>query len=222
MKKNIADIRTILIAFVSTLFIMSCGAAVPSKAIPKVTRIEKVVLPENTMVTLGPRRLLSEISHEIEESGANIEVIDGLLFRDTAFPNGGWTLQELLNPKTCSEVNRQLNVNYLVLVGSSKVTSEEEEGFMIPLLVGAMSVESASTLSAVIFDLGSGDQICQITSEARGKERVFAYVIFVVGSVPQIKTASIEGLANEVISVITELGAQETKRIAIMAAEVPL
>lgn len=221
MKMYIHCIRTILIALMSMLFMSGC-LVVPNKATQNVTRSEKVIVPEYTILTLGPRRLLNKISHEIEELSPNIEVIDGLLFRDTAFPNGGWTLKELLQPETCSRVNKELNVDYLVLVGSLKMTSEEAEGVFLPLLFGAMSGEHSLTLSALIFDLSSGDQICQINSEGRGDEYTLYYVIFVVGFIPNIKTATIKGLANEVVSVITHRGTHEGKQIAIMAAETPV
>ena len=203
--------------------ITSCGLNIPTRVSPTVTKNQQpVVLSDETLITLGPRRLLEEISQGITERNHDIEVIDGLLFRDTAFPNGGWTLKQLLTPVNCHRVYDLLQVDYLVLVGRIGTEHGESGGFFLPLVVGAIHAENTVKLSATLFDLKRGKLSCQVYSEAQGKERVFAYVILVVGNTPQILTAATEGLAEGIINEINALKKNRKIRIAVMAAENPI
>ena len=113
------------IAVILMSMLQGCAIIIPTPVRPEVQRIDDVVLNEDIYVTIGPRTLLKNVSDQIEKDRQNIIVEDPLLFRDTAFPEGGWLLKEFLDSQRCGEVVSQLGVEYLVLVGSR--TTEEGE-----------------------------------------------------------------------------------------------
>jgi hypothetical protein len=201
------------------LVLSGCGVGVPSKASVNVRRVETARVDEGVMVSLGPRELLERLSKEIVSNNKKIEVVDGLLFRDTAFPEGDWTLERLLAPEVRSRVGDVLRVDYLVLLGTPESTSGEEEGFFIPMAVGALSVEGSTKISASIIDLKTGKLVTQIDSVASGKGHILYYVIIVVGNEPQTVTGAIDGLAKEIGDEIGRIRRYEKVRIAVMAIE---
>lgn len=210
---------TMLMAVVFGLSIMGCGVGVPTKAEINVVRSQDVTIDDDDKVSMAPRRLLEEVTKEIKNTYANIELVDGLLFRDTAFPEGGWRLKELLVPEVRRRVNEQLNLDYLALVGTIETSQNEEKGFMFPMLLGAMSAEGASTITAIIIDLRTGELVSKIVSEARGTTHIYHYVIIVAGNEPQTDSGAVEGLANEIGKVITELAKSGKTRLTVLALE---
>jgi hypothetical protein len=199
-----------------------CGVAVPTRPAVEVKRGQPVEIGEDAVVSLGPRRLLEELSGEIAKQYPDIEVVDGLLFRDTAFPEGGWNLATLFESGAGRRVSDALDVDYLVLVGAAKTKEGEEKGFLVPLLAGAMSVESSTTLSAMILDLRSGEQMSRIECRAHGTSRMVYYVIFIAGTGPMsLQSGAAKGLAGEIGKVITELSPPGKHRVAVLALEHP-
>jgi len=210
---------TILMAVVFVLSIISCGVGVPTKAEIKVVRSQDVTIGKGAKVSIAPRRLLEEITREIESTYKNIEIVDALLFRDAVFPEGGWKLEDLLVPGTGRRVSEELNVDYLALVGATEASQEEADGFSIMTVLSAMSVDGMSTISAVIMDLNTGELVSKIVCEARGTTHIFHYVIFVVGNEPQTDSGAIQGLAKEIGKVITGLSPSGKVRLAVLALE---
>lgn len=207
---------------VTILAAASCGVAVPTRPAVEVERGQPVEIGEEAVVSLGPRRLLEELSGEIAEQYPDIEIVDGLLFRDTAFPEGGWKLATLFESGAGRRVSEVLGVDYLVLVGAAKSKEGEEKGFLVPLVAGAMSVESSTTLSAMIVDLRSGEQISRIECTAHGTSRIVYYVIFIAGTGPMsLQSGAAEGLAGEIGKVITGLSPNGKHRVAVLALEYP-
>jgi len=198
---------------------LGCAVGVPSKPESELVRSRDVEVQDNIVVTFSPRELLEEVSGEIEESYNNIVLVDGVQFRDTAFPEGGWRLSKLLSPETCRRVSEQLNVDYLVLIGALDVSEGEEKGFLIPLLWGAVSAEGKAAITALIIDLRTGEVISKISSAATGTSHILYYVIFIAGNEPQVTSEAISSLAREIGSFITELVPKRTARIAVLAME---
>ena len=120
---------------------------------------------------------------------------------------------------TDKQVCEKLNVDCLVLTGEMKFV--EEEGFLIPLLYGAMSIESESTISAVIMDLKMEKLVSRIECKARRTTHMLYYVIFIAGSGPMLEPGATKGLAREITEVITELGPAGKRRVAVLALEFP-
>lgn len=207
------------VAISLALVLAGCGVGVPSKASVNVRRADNARIDEGVMVSLGPRKLLERLSKEIVSNNEKIEVVDGLLFRDTAFPEGNWSLERLLEPEVRSRVGDVLRVDYLVLLGTPESTSGEEEGFFIPMAVGAMSVEGSTKISASVIDLKTGKLVTQIDSVASGKGHILYYVIIVVGNEPQTVTGAIDGLAKEISDVLLAIEPAEKIRVAVLATE---
>jgi hypothetical protein len=198
-----------------------CGVAVPTRPAVEVVRSQPIEIDEDAVISLGPRRLLESLSKEITDEYPDIEIIDALLFRDTAFPEGGWKLASLFEPGVSRQVSAKLDVDYLVLAGELKTEEGEEQGFLVPLLAGAMSIESASTISAVIMDLRAGALVSRLECKARGTTRMLYYVIFIAGSGPMLESGVTEGLAAEIGKVITELSPPGRHRVAVLSLEYP-
>ena len=214
----VLNIPKLLVSMVFLLGSVSC-VYVPYPVPADVKYIENATFPEDAILTLGPRDLLADVAESITEIGTNIEVIDGEFFRDTAFPEGDWTLNNLLIPETCSRINEELEVDYLVLVSSKGVVVGEEEGFYVPLLVGAMVVDKETTVDAMLLDLKTGKSVCRISSEAHGTEKIFIWVIVIVATGPFTDSSAITGLGEEIVRVIEKNSKSEKIRIAIMAVE---
>ena len=210
---------TMLMAVFFVLSVMGCGVAVPTRAEIKVVRSQDMTIDDNDMVSMAPRRLLEEITNELKSTHKNIEIVDGLLFRDTAFPEGGWRLGELFVPEVRRRVNEQLNLDYLALVGAIETSQDEEKGFMFPGLLGALSVEGTSTITAIVIDLRTGELVSRIVSEARGTAFILNYIIILAANEPQIDSGTAEGLAREIGKVITELAKPGKTRLAVLALE---
>lgn len=205
-----------LVCVVLILSTVSC-IYIPYPVPAEVKHIEIASFHEDAILTIGPRDLLADVAESITETDSNIVVIDGELFRDTAFPEGDWTLNKMLKPETCSRINEELDVDYLVVVSTEGVIEGEGEGFYF--LVGAMVSDEEMTIDAMLLDLKTGKSVCQISSEAHGKEKFFIWVIYVVGAGPVTKSSAITGLGEEIANVIRENAKSDKVRIAIMAAE---
>lgn len=203
-------------SIVLMLSAVSC-VYIPYPVPAEVKHIEISSFHEDAILTLGPRDLLADVAESITETDSNIVVIDGELFRDTAFPEGDWTLNKILKPETCSRINEQLDVDYLVVVSTEGVIVGEGEGFYLG--VGAMVSDEEMTVDAILLDLKTGKSVCQISSEAHGKEKIFIWVIFAVATGPVTKSSAITGLGEEIANVIRKNAKSDKVSIAIMAAE---
>jgi len=206
----------LLVVAVLILSTISC-VYIPYPVPAEVKYVENATFPEDAILTLGPRDLLADVAESITERDSNIEVIDGQLFRDTAFPQGNWTLNNMLMPETCDRINKQLDVDYLVVVSTEGIIQGEEEGFYF--LVGAMVADEEFTIDAMLLDLKTGKSVCQISSEAHGKEKAFIWIIVGVGAGPTTKSSAITDLGEEIATVIRKNIKSGKISIAIMAAE---
>lgn len=207
-----------LLAGPLALLLAGC-VVVPYPVTPEIRRIDDVEIIDPVLVTIGPRRLIDAVSESIVKHHADVELVDPLLVRDTAFPDGGWSLQELLQSGRCKAVAEQLDVQYLVLVAPAKLERGEEKGVFIPLAFGAMKASEKSTLSSVIVDLGNGSLLCQVQAEASGHERLLYYVIYIVAADPRTEAAVIEGLGKTIAETLASHRPGERLRIAVLAAE---
>lgn len=179
---------------------------------------DQLIIPDDIRVTIGPRRLIEEISEHVVRHNKDIELVDPLTFRDTAFPSGGWSLQELLKSENRTRVAEKLDMQYLVLLTAVPVETEEPKGFLIPFL-GAMAATEDSSLSALIIDLRLGSVVSQLTTQASGEGILLHYVIFIVAADPMTETAVIKGLSKSIAEALAAEPVSGSLRIAILAAE---
>jgi len=184
-----------------------------------ITIDEQVALTNDVILTLEPSKLLEEFSTDLENSYKNVEIIDGSLFQNAAFPEGVRNLSQLLKPEICSRVNKQLDVAFLVVVGPDKLTRSKSKDAYLPPIIGAGSQEKVSKISAIIIDMKTGEMVCQISSEAHGKDRYAVYIVVIAGTIPLTRSSAINGLAQETGRVISELALHKKVRVAVMAAE---
>lgn len=180
-----------------------------------------VTIDQELILTLSPREYLEDFADEITRKHANIEVVDGFLFRDTAFPEGGWKLKQLLQPDTCSRVKAALELDYVVILGQEETLEGDVKGVFIPFF-GAGTQKLESRVSAAVLDITSRKFECQINVEAEGHAGAIFVVIVGGAAQPLTKSSAIKGLAAETGNVIDELAGSEKTRIAVVAAAAPL
>lgn len=192
---------------------------VPYPVSHETVRTDVVEITSQIYVTVGPRELIDDVSKRIVKHNPNIELVDPLIFRDTAFPSGNWSLKDLLEPDARTRVVEQLDMQYLVLLTPMLVEEGEEEGFLIPLAIGAMAFPENSTLSAIIIDLRSGSVVCQLNSNSSGHGRLLYYVIYIVAADPMTESAVIRGLSESIAETLATESHSGSLRIAVLAAE---
>ena len=198
-----------------------CAVTAPVQGKPEITRHEHAELPGKTLVSVGPRRLLDFLTDRIISAVPDLKPVDGLLYRDTVFPQGGWQLQALLDAGNRARVAGALQVDYLVLVTPLDYTVGDESGFFVPLVAGAQSAEHKASLSATVYDLKSGSALRRIDSTATGKERVYSYVILFSGTTPHVVTPMLDAMVKEIAETLSKANAHSPSRIVVMAAETP-
>lgn len=203
----------------SAMIFASCIAPHPVK--PEIEVFGEVRFADDVLVTVGPRRLLANLSGKIESDPRGVVVIDGLRFRDTAFPEGGWRLKDLLGTAELRDrVISKLAVDYLVLIGPARIEEYgEEKGEMLFLVPGAVWGEETSSLNAAIIDLKTGRAASRLAVTASGTYRVATYLLYMVGTDPMTESAVLQGLADSLVDWLTEHGQGEGVRIALLAAE---
>jgi|GEM_PF-7095308 len=196
-----------------------CAMTAPVEGKPEVTHDDTVAESADMLVTVGPRRLLEYLAKQMAATDPGLETIDALLFRDAAFPEGGWHLQELLNSDRRANLIQQLQIDYLILATPLVYAVGDETGFFVPLVAGAQSALHKSSLSATIYDMKTGAALCRIDATAKGLERVFSYVIIFTGTTPHVVKPALEALVKDIVRTIRAANQKPRMRIAILAAE---
>lgn len=194
---------------------------IPYPLTPRVERVEEVRVAQDVLVSAGPRRQLEGISERLQEARPGLSVVDPITFRDAAFPGGGWRLQELLEPARCRRLAEDLRVRFLVLIGSGATDAHDLMGLAFPIMlpVAAMGAGETSVLSAVVFDLETGEPACRLRSQAGGPGVFLAWVIYVAAVVPLTERAAQRGLADAIAETLAAEAGSGPLRIAVMAAE---
>ena len=180
-----------------------------------------ISINQDLLLTLAPRDYLETFTEEITRRYKNIEVTDGFLFRNIAFPEGGWKLKQLLEPDNCARVKAELDIDYVVILGQEEHLQGEVKGIFIPFF-GAGTQAKESRVSAAILDITSGNFECQINVEAEGHSSAIFFVIVGGGAEPLTVSSAIAGLAKETGLVIGKLTGFKNTRIAVIAAAAPL
>jgi hypothetical protein len=192
---------------------------VPYKVDPEVKIEYDKELSKHYLVTTGPRKLLTQIEDSITKFTQNIQIIDSIHFRDTAFPDGDWRMVRLFDDQNCQNIATELNARYLVLIGKLD-TSTEESGFMGVYIgfYGAFSAKEKSTISATIIDLEKGEKLCNLDSEAQGTAGGVGFFYAVITD-PLTESGAIEGLGKAIAKTIAQETLNNDVRIAVLAIE---
>jgi len=212
---------TLLLLFLEAmpLSLAGCAVAVPLEGKTEIVLQQNPETTVNTLVTVGPKRLLDILTKQILKIAPKLEPVNALVFRDTAFPQGGWQLEHLLDPQQRNRIVQSLQVDYLVLISPLVYTVGDASGFFFPLVAGAQSAEHKSTLSATIYDLNSGSALCRIDVTSKGKERVLYYVVIFAATAPHAVTPTIEAMAKEIAKTIENVAKKDRIRFTVLAAE---
>ncbi len=227
MYKTVAITKSTVKYLYRTLFLillllsMSSCVMIPKPFSPStdITYIEDITIPKDTYVTLGYRRAIETLIWGVEQYEPSIELVDGLLFRDTAFPDGGWKLKDLLTPDRCQKMQQELSVDYLILLGSFKLDKEKKELLLTPVL-GGITEEVHTSMSAVIINLNDIKVINRLNIDSKGSSEVLiAAVIFRIALLGGDEYAMYRELGDEVMKKINEMKKKEKVRIAILSAE---
>ena len=205
-----------------TLTVLICSGCVivPVPVKPEIEVLDAVTIAEDARVTMGPRQLLDEVAKTIIDENQNIEIIDGFTFRDTAFPDGGWRMADLLDPSIAQRTAVSLDVSHVAVIEPHK-TNDWEETFsvFVPLAFGAMSGEEKSRMSVTIFDLREPSNTSEIWVTATGKARAFVLVIYGIGTEPLTLGSVYKGIAKEISAAVSGGQQKGPTRIALLAVE---
>jgi hypothetical protein len=204
-------------------FLMAGCAIIPVPVLPaQVDRFDDVHLANDVIVSAGPRRLIERLSKRLRKAYPDLTIVDPILFRDAAFPEGGWRLSDLIESGRCQQVAEDSDVQFLVLIGAGAAETGDEMGIMFPLVVplaGVMTLTETLVLNAVVLDLKSGKPVCRQRSEATGVVGMAYWVIAFAAVVSMPSSALERGLANGIAEAIAEETDSAAVRVAIMAAE---
>jgi hypothetical protein len=196
-------------------------AMAPHPVEPYVNRTQEIDVADDTLVSIGNYELMESLTARLKKNDYGLEIADRIVFRDAAFPNGGWQLNELLTPENCARTISETGVTHMALIGPAAIEEEEIEGYYFPLVIGGMKADQKLTLAAVIYDLRSQDIVCRIESSAEGSSLVAIYIIIAVGTWPLTESAALNGLADEIALAISEDMNGEPTKIVLMGAESP-
>jgi hypothetical protein len=212
--------RTLYTTVLAGLLLQLSGCIVlPTSVTPEITRIDDVEIIGQVSLTVGPRRLIDEVSESIVKHGPEIQLVDPLAFRDAAFPEGGWALKELLQPGRPAKLAQDMDVQYLVLLAPECAARGKTKGLFIPLVVGAVSETVDSSLNALIMDLERETIVCRLKSAASGTGYMASYVIYMVATEPKTAEAAIDGLGKSIAETLSTVSPSKAPRIAVLAAE---
>ena len=170
-------------------------------------------------VTLGPRVLIEDVGRRLERRVPNSEFVDSLVFRDVAFPDGGWSVADLLDPDVCARVNGVLSVRYVVLleVGPRADRDQERSVFFGLGETGYDTEESA--LSALVVDMGDSEIICRVASSASGKELFLLTWVGGYATNPVTEPAVLASLSNTIADLFMQTQESVPLRFTVLALE---
>jgi hypothetical protein len=170
-------------------------------------------------LTIGPRTFLDQLEAAIKDEAPDAVFVDRLLFRDALFPDGGWTLRQLLGREAgCGSGSPQ--ADYLVLIGRPQYAKSHEKGGVVFYLgfFGAAKSETTGELSALIIDLKDCRPVTIVTARAEGggvRCRPLLWPVYL----PQDRQERPRLFRAGVAEALRELGPRRGLRIALMAAE---
>jgi hypothetical protein len=208
--------RSSLLLALLLLFLPSACVMVPYTPSAESTRaLYTIEAEENLIVTLGPRKLLDSVSKALKKEASAIELVDRLEFRDRAWPDGGWTLHQLLEGRGPGG----LPADSLVLVGRIHRTTKKwgEMGIYLGFF-GLMKDDETAELSALVIDLRTMQPVTVVTTTTKGSDFGVGlfYGLFIIAD---MEKSVLRGLSRDIALVLTEIGAGKPLRVAVMAAE---
>lgn len=176
-------------------------------------------LEEKVQLNIGPRHLLDEVAGEIQSRLPAMVEVDRLEFRDAAFPDGGWTLGQLLDGEQGCR-NLPQPADYLVLIGQPQYDTVDSKGGVAFYLgfFGAGKSTSTGDFSALVIDLRHCCPVNVVTAESEGTN-LGAGLFYGLFIYPMVDRSVLDGLGRGVADLLAESSSGAPLRVVVMAAE---
>jgi hypothetical protein len=175
--------------------------------------------PAVVKLTIGTHKFLERMGAELTSRERRIEIIPALEFRDTAFPDGNWTLAALFDPDTRERI-KPIKADYLVAFGPMHYKEDTSDNKMLVSVgfYGYADIDTRADLSAIVVDLGAGSLMELLVSECDATLRGVGafYGLFIV---PRTEHGVEEALADELVQMLKSAKPDGAIRVVIMAAE---
>jgi hypothetical protein len=209
--------RSSLLPGLLFLFLPAACVMVPYTPSAESTRaLYPIAAEKNFIVTIGPRKLLDSVSEALKKEASAIELVDRLEFRDRTWPDGGWTLHQLLEGRGPGG----LPADSLVVVGSIHHVETKKRGGMTFYIgfYGLTKTDETAELSALVIDLRTMLPVTVVTTTTKGSDFGVGlfYGLFIIAD---MEKSVLRGLSRDIALVLKEIGAGKPLRVAVMAAE---
>ena len=202
---------------------LAAGCATNTGEVPS-SRTSEMLGAGEILLTRGPRQFLQSMESALSEADPGLVIADGTTFRDAAFPDGGWTLAEMLTPAARQRVRQPLSVDYLLLFGPLQHTHGDGGGtdtisLEMPVAAGVGQPEEESTLSGLIVDLATGNIVSQVDVTAAGSSAFAIWIIVAAGTDADSGENAMKGMSSARGTEIRGHSASSHPGIVLLAAE---
>lgn len=203
---------------------MTACVPVPVPVRPDIEEITTLVPNPDIRVSVGPREFLEKLSRTVEKKNRKVDVVDPILFRDAAFPAGGWYLRDLLGSGQASEAFENMGVRYLAIVRDHGYASSESGGGfnalpMAPVALGAWAWSGRRVLATIVIDLLSRAPVAYLNIDANGRGVGGVFLVYGLFLIPMTNRGAESGIATSIADVVTRGNSGDKVRIAVLAAE---
>lgn len=176
---------------------------------------------EQVVLSIGPREMLEDTRASLRRRDRDLEIVDGLAFRNAVFPEGGWRLSQLLDPAARPSLAAS-GADYLVVVGPVQVDADEGHGMFLEVpgfgFYGAAAGSTTGSALVLIVDLARGEVLDAVSTRAKGTDVAvgFFYGLIVHATT---ETSVRNACLDSVVETIRAARPEGEVRLALMAAE---
>lgn len=176
---------------------------------------------EFTLVSIGRRAELEQAYRELLERSERLESLLALEVRDAAFPEGGWSLAELLDTASVARL-APLELDLLVLLEPRRdVTLSSWGEFTFYLgFYGLQSDRLRTTYAAWLYDPRRGRLLERVEASSTGSTFFIGlfYALFVV---PLTEWSAADEFFDELVERLERSATGPRARFAVLALESP-
>jgi hypothetical protein len=176
---------------------------------------------EQVILSIGPREMLEDTTALLRRRDRELEIVDGLAFRNAVFPEGGWRLSQMLDPAARPRLAAS-GADYLVVVGPVQVEADEGHGMFLEVpgfgFYGAAAGSTNGSALVLIVDLARGEVLDAVSTRATGTDVAvgFFYGLIVHATT---ETSVRNACLDSVVETIRAARPVGVVRLALMAAE---
>lgn len=175
--------------------------------------------PRTVLLSVGPRNDLAELQAGLLRRCERCEAIDGLSFRDAVFPDGGWTLAELLDPNARARVAGS-GAEFLIVLEPQRDETTFTWGFMFyyAIFFGFGLERPRVTSSALLVELERGEPLERVRATAEGLSIGIGWV-FALFIVADSERGSRDAVLDRLAAALVAARPDGPIRFAALAAE---